>query len=95
MEKQDDVAVLDDVVFAFEAGFAGLAGSDPAFVFDHVVVGDDLGSDEAFFDIAVDFSCGDRGCGSFLDGPGPCFDIACGDVGDEAEELEGFFDEAV
>src|SRR5690606_14505766 len=42
------VAVLDDVVLAFQAPFAGFLGAGFALVGDEVVIGDHFGADKAF-----------------------------------------------
>ena len=57
MEEEDDVAVLDDVVFPFGAGLAGFFGFEPSWVGDHVIEGDDFSADEPFLDVGVDFPC--------------------------------------
>src|SRR5215216_6132483 len=50
----DDVALLHDVVFAFEAEEALLAGGGVGAGAGEVVVGDNLGADEAALDVGVD-----------------------------------------
>lgn len=52
--EQHHVAVLDDVVLAFLAHFAGVLGFLFAAAGDEVVVGDGLGLDEATLKIRVD-----------------------------------------
>ena len=49
-----DVAVLDDVLLAFEAHLAGFLGADLAAERHEVVVGDGLGADEALLEVGVD-----------------------------------------
>ena len=61
-EEVHDVAVLDYVVFAFDAHLAGGADGGFGLVLDEVLVLDDLGADEAAFEVGVD----DTGRG------GPC-----------------------
>ena len=48
------VAVLDDVLLAFEAHLAGFLGGHLAAERDEVVVGDGLGADEALLEVGVD-----------------------------------------
>jgi len=50
----DHVAVLDDVILAFQAPFAGFARAGFAVAGDEVVVSDDLGADEAALEVGVD-----------------------------------------
>ncbi len=91
----DDVAVGDGVVFTFEGGKAGFFGLLFGTGFDEVVVGDDLGADEAAFDIGMDLA-GGLGCeGAFTDRPGADLVFTDGEEGDEAEEVEGLAGEAV
>ncbi len=49
-----DVAVLHDVVLAFEPHLAGVARAGLAAAGDVIVVGDGLGADEALLEIGVD-----------------------------------------
>src|SRR5689334_18614321 len=64
-----DVAFADDVFLAFQAQLAGFLAALFAFVGDVVLVGDDLGADEAFFEVGVDHAGGLRGGGADLYGP--------------------------
>ena len=50
----DHVAVLDHVLLALGAQLAGLLGPLLALAGDEVVVGDDLGADEAALEVGVD-----------------------------------------
>src|SRR5262249_19830435 len=50
----DDVAVLHDVVLALDASLARRAGGRDRAGRDQVVVGDDLGLDEALLEVGVD-----------------------------------------
>ena len=52
--EMHDVAVVDDVVGAFEAHLAGVLGALLAAVRDEILVGDGLGADEALLEIGVD-----------------------------------------
>jgi hypothetical protein len=92
--EEDDVVVVDDVVFAFDAGFAGFAGLDTTAVAEVVFVGDHFGADEAFLDVGVDGGGGFGGKGAAVDGPSSGLFFAGGVEGDEAEGGEGGFDEA-
>src|SRR5438445_13513372 len=68
--EMHDVAIAHDVIGAFEAHLAGILGALLAAIEDEIVVGDRLGADEAFLEIAMD----DPGClrrlGAARDGPG-------------------------
>ena len=55
-----DVAVLDDVVLAFEPELAGVLRARFAVERDVVVIGDGLGADEALLEIGVDDAGGLR-----------------------------------
>ena len=50
----EDVAVLDDVFFAFLAHLAGVLARLLAAQFDEALIGDGFGADEAAFEIGVD-----------------------------------------
>ncbi len=49
-----DVAVFNDIVFAFKPPFSGVFSALFAFIIDEILIGDDFGADKAFFKIAVD-----------------------------------------
>ena len=93
-EEVHDVTVLDDVVFAFDAHLAGGADGGFCLVLDEVFVLDDLGTDEAAFEVSVDDSGGAGGLVACDDGPGAAFIGTCGKEGPEAEEFVGTLDEA-
>src|SRR5271169_5286452 len=65
-----DVAVLDDVVLAFEPHLAGIARAGLAVVSHVIVVSDRLGADKATLEISVDDTRGLRGLGAARHGPG-------------------------
>src|SRR5579863_6681139 len=52
--EMQDVAVLDDVLRAFEAEFARFLGALLAAAGDEVLVGDRFGADEALLKVGVD-----------------------------------------
>ena len=82
-----DVAVLDDVVLAFDAHLAG--GTDGGFglVVDEVVVLDDLGTDEAALEIGMYHACALRGFPTAAESP--CLDLhlACRDEGLQGKQM--------
>lgn len=87
--EEGDIAVFKFVVFAFEAVFAGFAGTGGASGSDKVIVADDLGFDESVFKIGVN-DAGALGCFHTLaEGPGADFLLAGGEVGGEAKEVVG------
>ena len=49
-----DVAVLHDVLFAFDREFAGVADSRLSAESHIVIILDDFGADKAFFEVGVD-----------------------------------------
>ena len=83
----EDVAVLHNIVLAFLAQLAGVAGSGFAVQGDIVVIGDGLGTDETALEVAMNLACGLRGLAALLDGPGAGFLGADGEEGDEVEEV--------
>src|SRR5690606_17930010 len=91
--EEGDVAVLEDVFLALEAVFAGFAGGGGAAEAREVVEGNDLGLDEAFFEIGVDDAGGLRGLPALLDGPGADLFFAGGEVGLQAEQVVAAADE--
>ncbi len=93
--EEEDVAVFDDVLFAFGAEEAGFFDGLLAAVFEEVVGGVAVGFDEALFEVGVDDACGAGGFGAAFDGPGADLLDAGGEVGDEVEESVGGVDEAV
>ena len=64
------VAVLDDILLAFLAQLAGVAGAGLALQADVVVEGDGLGADEALLKVGVDDAGGLRGGVALVDRPG-------------------------
>jgi hypothetical protein len=64
------VAVLHDVLLAFEPELARLARTRFALERDVVVIGDGLGADEALLEIRMDDAGRLRGLGALGDGPG-------------------------
>src|SRR5215207_11243717 len=91
----DDVALLHDVVFAFEAEEALLAGGGVGAGAGEVVVGDDLGADEAALDVGVDGAGGLRGARAAGDGPGAHLLLPRRQEGHQAEQAVGALDEPV
>ena len=77
----DDVAVLDDVVLALDAEFAGLAGLGVGAGGNEVVEGDHLGGDEAALEIGVDHPGGRRALGAGGDRPGARLLVVGGEEG--------------
>ena len=84
-KKFDDVAVFDDVLFAFGAHEAFFFAGGFAAVLDVVVVGDDLRADEATLEVGVDDAGGGGRFPSLMDGPGVDFFGAGGEIAGEAE----------
>ena len=64
-----DVAILHDVLFAFQTHFPGFLCAFFAFVLYVVVVGDDFGSNEAAFKVGVDHASSLWGSCAFFNGP--------------------------
>lgn len=81
------IAVLHDIFLAFYAHFAGFFSFGFAAERDKIVVGNDLGADEAAFEVGVDDAGGLWGGVAFVDGPGADFFDAGGEVGLQAQEV--------
>jgi len=95
VEEEDDVAVLDDVVPPFGAGFAALFGFGAPLVVDHIIEGDHFGADKPLLNIGVDLAGGFLGSGIFGDGPGAGLLLAGGEEGDKFEGAVPHFDEPI
>src|SRR5271170_3579680 len=93
--EEEDVAVFDDVLFAFGAEEASFFDGLFATVFEEVGGGVAVGFDEALFEVGVDDARGSGGFGAAADGPGADLLYACGEVRDEVEERVRGVDEAV
>ena len=76
-----DVTVVHHIVLAFHADLAGGLRGGHGASFDQVVVGDDLGLDEALLEVRVDDAGGLVGGVALVDRPGARFLLACGQVG--------------
>src|SRR5207248_7268208 len=66
----EDVAVLDLIVLAFYPKSPALLGLLPRADLDELLVGDDLGADEAPLQVGVDHTRGLRGFGAGPERPG-------------------------
>src|SRR5579863_1387352 len=80
------VAVGDDIVLAFQPQFAGVAGAGLAAKRDIIGIADGFGADEALLEIGMNDAGGGRRPGAAVDGPGPRFLRADGEIGDEVEQ---------
>src|SRR5579862_7572124 len=83
----DYVAVVDDVLLAFDAKAAGLAGLGKGAQPDQVVEVDDLGGDKAALEIGVDDAGGGGRLVAGANGPGPRLILAGGEVGAQAQQV--------
>ena len=90
-----DVAVLDDVLLAFEPHLAGVLRPVLAAERHVVVIGDGLGADKSLLEIRVDDAGRRRTLGAARDRPSARLFRADGEVGDEIEELVAGADEAI
>jgi hypothetical protein len=93
--EEEDVAVFDDVVFAFGAEETFFFDGLLAAVFEEVVGGVTVGFDETFFEVGVDDAGSAGSFGAATDGPGADLLDTGGEVSDEVEETVGGVDEAV
>ena len=76
----------DDVLLAFQAQFPGLLGSGLALVGDEILVGDDLGADEAVLEVGVNDARGLRRGRARVHRPGAHLFHAGGEIGLQAEQ---------
>src|SRR5258708_18158492 len=90
-----DVAVGDDIVFAFQPELAGVARAGFAAESDVVGVGDSFGADEALLEVGMDHAGGRRRLGAAMDGPGPRLLGPNREIGDEVEQLVAGADQPV
>ena len=84
--EQNDVAVLHDVLLALGADETCLLGGVHGAETHEIVVGDDLGADEAALKVGVNLTGGLRSLGALHDGPGAYLLGACGQVADETQQ---------
>src|SRR5262249_50297695 len=83
------VAVLDDVLLALDPQLADLLGLHPRAELQELVPADDLGADEAPFEVAVDHAGALRRLVAGSEGPGPRLLLTRGEEGPQPEELAG------
>src|SRR5262249_20111613 len=90
----DDIAVLDDVLLAFQPQLPLVPRLGFAAAGHEVLVVDHLGPDEAALEVAVDPPCRSRGPVPSADGPGLDLILSHGEEGDEIQQLVGGANEA-
>src|SRR3954454_22571883 len=90
-----DVAVLEDVIAALEPHAPLLLRPLLAAEAHEVVVGDNLGADEAALEIGVDDACGLRPGGALVHGPGAGLLGTDGEEGEQPQQLVPFPDHPV
>src|SRR5579863_1630096 len=88
------VAVLHNVLLAFEAKRAAGAGGGFRARVEQRVPADGLGADEVMLEVGVDGSGTLRGFGASGNGPGAALVFAGGEEADEAQQLIALADEA-
>src|ERR671931_917560 len=93
--KMDKVAILNHVVFAFQAKLPCFLAFRFTAESDESLIGNDVGSDETSLDIAVDLSRRFFGGGSLRDCPGSHFVFTCGEETDEIHQSVGGADESI
>ena len=93
--EQHNVAVLHNVLLALGADKALFLGGGHRAAGHQVVERDDLRADEAALKVAVNLAGSLRCFGAA--GDGPCADLrfACGEVGDESEQVVASLDQTV
>lgn len=91
----EDVAVVNDVGFAFEAESSGVFGALKAAGGCEVVVGGGFCADEAAGDVGMDFFGGGDGVVAAAYGPSAAFVVADGEKDDEAEAVPSEAKDAV
>ena len=85
-----DIAVLNDVLFAFEAKFPVFARALLAAVTHKIFVSHDLRAYKPFFKIGVNLPCRLRRGGTARHGPRAVFSFADGKKSDEVEKFVAF-----
>src|SRR5437867_11413219 len=93
--EMDNVAVLDDVLFPFEAKLSCLLALGFASKGDEILIGNHLGADEAALDVTVDFSRSFPSVGSLRDRPCADFVFARGQKTDQIQKGVGRMDKPV
>ena len=88
-----DIAVLNDIILAFDAHFSGRSDRRLRLILDEVVILDHLGPDKAFFEVGMDDARRLRRLVSPMDCPGPALVGSGGEEGLESEEVVGSLDE--
>src|SRR4051812_35423957 len=91
----EDVAVLDDILLAFEPHLAGVLGTLLTLAGDEIRIGDGFGADEALLEIGVDDAGRFRRAAAGAQGPGMRLLGADGEEGEEAEQAVAGADDAV
>ena len=89
------VAVFHDIVLTFQANEAFFFGCILAAASDEVIIGYDFGTNEAFFDIAVNFTGCLRCFGTFYDGPSASFHFTGSEEVDKTQQGIASFDKFV
>ena len=80
------ITVRNDVIFAFQPHFPGVAGARLAFAGNVVVIGDRFGPDEAALEVGVDDARRLWRLRALRDGPGARFLRTDRKVGDEVQK---------
>src|SRR5712692_7230169 len=93
--EMHDVAVLDDVVGAFEPHPAGILGALLAAMGDKIRIGDGFGADKALLEIGVDGSGGLRRLSAAGDRPGARLLRPGGQERDQVEQCVAGADDLV
>ena len=89
-----DIAVLDDVILAFDAHLSGGADGGLGLVMDEVFVLDDFRADEAALEVSVDDTGGLGGLIAYADGPCTALVGTGREEGLESQQAVGALDEA-
>ena len=82
----DYVAVLNEVLLAFQAPLACVLGAVLASIADVVIEANDLGADKPLFEIGMNDRRSLRCTGALLNGPSADLFRACGKVGLQAKQ---------
>src|ERR1700722_6072030 len=93
--KMHDIAFAHDVLLALEAQAPRLARAGFAAIVDVILERDDLGANEAAFEISVDHAGGLRRGAARAHRPGADFFRPGGEIGQQSKQLIGTADHAV
>ena len=64
-----DVAILDNIVLAFQSPLARILGATFAIITDEILISDHFSADESFLEVGMDYTGSTWCLSTFYDGP--------------------------